>query len=243
MAERAPVRPAPVRQGAFARAVATVTQGLAWLLLALVLAILLEWGGMLLWWPEQGVAHSRALLAREVLYLDRDFRKSLLASNPARFARQAAGTTHQYLFEATGVTRLLDGLARPPGPDAGGARKRLHAVYRSVGDFVTAAIQVTQVFAVRLAILTLATPVFVLYTLVALVDGLVRRDLRRWGGGRESSFVYHYAKQSVLPLVALAWVVYLALPFSVHPSLIVLPFAALFALSVSIMAGTFKKYL
>ena len=41
------------------------------------------------------------------------------------------------------------------------------------------------------------TPVFVLFTLVALVDGLVRRDLRRWGGGRESSFVYHYAKQSV----------------------------------------------
>jgi hypothetical protein len=45
------------------------------------------------------------------------------------------------------------------------------------------------------------------------------------------------------PLVALAWVVYLSPPFSVHPSLVVLPFAALFALSVSIMAGTFKKYL
>jgi hypothetical protein len=52
-----------------------------------------------------------------------------------------------------------------------------------------------------------------------------------------------YAKQSVLPLVALAWVVYLSLPFSVPPSLVVLPFAALSALSVSIMAGTFKKYL
>ena len=87
------------------------------------------------------------------------------------------------------------------------------------------------------------TPVFVLFTLVALVDGLVRRDLRRWGGGRESSFVYHYAKQSVLPLVALAWVIYLSLPFSVHPSFVVLPFAALFGLSASIMAGTFKKYL
>jgi len=208
-----------------------------------VLAILLEWAGMLLWWPEQGVAHSRALLAREVEYLDRDFRESLLASNPARFARRAAGTTHHYLFEATGVMRLLDWAATPPGADAGAVRQRLHAAYRSVGDFLTAAIQVTQVFAVRLAILTLATPVFVLFTLVALVDGLVRRDRRRWGGGRESSFVYHYAKQSVLPLVALAAVVYLALPFCVHPSLVVLPFAALFALSVSIMAGTFKKYL
>jgi len=100
---------------------------------------------MLLWWPEQGVAHSRALLAREVEYLDRDFRESLLASNPARFARRAAGTTHHYLFEATGVMRLLDWAATPPGADAG----RLHAVYRLVGDFVNAAVQVTQVFAVR----------------------------------------------------------------------------------------------
>ncbi len=35
--------------------------------------------------------------------------------------------------------------------------------------------QITQVFTVRLAVLTLATPVFGLFTLVALVDGLVRR--------------------------------------------------------------------
>ena len=53
------------------------------------------------------------------------------------------------------------------------------------------AMQVTQLFSVRLAILTLAMPVFLLFSLVALVDGLVQRDLRRWGGGRESSFVYH----------------------------------------------------
>jgi len=45
--------------------------------------------------------------------------------------------------------------------------------------------QVTLVFAVRVAILTLAMPVLLLFSLVALVDGLVQRDLRRWGGGRE----------------------------------------------------------
>ena len=56
--------------------------------------------------------------------------------------------------------------------------------------------QITQVFALRLVILTLAALVIGLFTLVALVDGLVQRDLRRWGGGRESSFVYHYAKKS-----------------------------------------------
>jgi len=69
-----------------------------------------------------------------------------------------------------------------------------------------------------------AMPIFLLFSLVALVDGLVQRDLRRWGGGRESSFVYHYAKKAALPLV-------------------VLPFATLFALTVAVTASTFKKYL
>ena len=78
---------------------------------------------------------------------------------------------------------------------------------------------------------------------VALVDGLVRRDLRRWGGGRESSFVYHYAKKAAIPLIIMAWVFYLALPFSLHPSWIILPFALVFGFAVTITASTFKKYL
>lgn len=81
-----------------------------------------------------------------------------------------------------------------------------------------------------------------LFSLVALVDGFVKRDLRFWGGGRESSFVYHWAKRSAMPLLVLSWVIFLALPFSLHPTDIVLPFATLFALSIAVTAGTFKKY-
>jgi integrating conjugative element membrane protein (TIGR03747 family) len=112
-----------------------------------------------------------------------------------------------------------------------------------MAEYVLAMMQVTQVFSVRLAILTLAMPIFLLFSLVALVDGLVQRDLRRWGGGRESSFVYHYAKKAALPLVVLTWVTYLALPFSLHPTFVILPFATLFALTVAVTASTFKKYL
>jgi len=63
------------------------------------------------------------------------------------------------------------------------------------------------------------------------------------GWGRESSFVYHYAKKAALPLAVLAWVIYLALPFSLHPTFVVLPFVALFALTVAVTASAFKKYL
>ena len=49
-------------------------------------------------------------------------------------------------------------------------------IFHPMAEFVIAMMQVTQVFSVRLAILTLAMPVFLLFSLVALVDGLVQRD-------------------------------------------------------------------
>jgi integrating conjugative element membrane protein (TIGR03747 family) len=120
---------------------------------------------------------------------------------------------------------------------------RLHALIYPFSEYALAAMQITQVFAVRLGILLLALPLFAMFALIAIVDGLVQRDLRRWGGGRESSFVYHWAKRAALPLLVLTWVVYLALPFSLHPSLVILPFATLFALSIAVTASRFKKYL
>ena len=232
-----------VRQGLIAKGLTTLAQAIQWLFLSLVFSILIEWAGMVLWWPEEGLAHSRSMLEAELGYLDADFRRSMLTSDPARFAKTVADRTYYVLFEFTRVVDFIAWLSVPPSPDESGLRPRLHSIYQPVAEFVIAGMQVTQVFSVRLAILTLATPVFVLFSLVALVDGFVKRDLRRWGGGRESSFVYHWAKRSAMPLLITSWVIYLALPFSLHPTFIVLPFATLFALSVAVTASTFKKYL
>ena len=220
-------------------------------------SIIIEWVGLVLWWPEEGIEHSRAMLAREISYLDTDFekreraesyldtdfRRSVVTSDPARFAKRFADNTYHYLFEVTRFVEFIRWVSPPPVMNEQGLRVTLHKIYHSMAEYVIAMMQVTQVFSVRLAILTLAMPIFLLFSLVALVDGLVQRDLRRWGGGRESSFVYHYAKKAALPLVVITWVVYLALPFSLHPSFIVLPFAGLFAVSVAVTASTFKKYL
>jgi len=156
---------------------------------------------------------------------------------------QVADGTYHYLFEVTGFVDVIRWVSPPPAPQERGLRARLHTLYQPMADFVLATLQVTQVFSLRLAILTLAMPVFVLFSLVALVDGLVQRDLRRWGGGRESSFVYHYVKKAAVPLLVMTWVIYLALPFSLHPTFVVLPFATVFALTIAVTASTFKKYL
>ena len=232
-----------VQQGLFTRVLATISQAILWLLLSLLFSIIVEWVGMVIWWPEQGLDHSRTMLAKEISYLDTDFRRSIVTSDPARFAKEVADGTYHYLFEVTRVVAFIHWVSPPSRQEEQGMRPTLHKIYRPLAEFVIAAMQVTQVFSVRLAILSLATPVFLLFSLLALVDGLVRRDLRRWGGGRESSFVYHYAKKAVLPLVVITWVTYLALPFSLHPTYIVIPFAALFAFAVAVTASTFKKYL
>ncbi len=242
MAETDPRR-RDVRQGLLSNFLTTIAQGIKWLLLSLVFSILIEWAGMVLWWPEKGLNHSRDMLAAEIGYLQADFGRSLVSSDPAQFAKTVADKTYYVLFELPRIVDFLEWVGAPPGPSEAGLRARLHEVFRPVAKYVLAVMQVTQVFSVRLAILTLAMPVFLLFSLVAIVDGLVKRDLRRWGGGRESSFVYHWAKRSALPMLVLTWVVYLALPFSLHPSFVVLPFAALFSISVAVTASTFKKYL
>jgi len=232
-----------VRRGLVSKGLTTVGQGIKWLLFSLLFSIVVEWTGMVLWWPEEGLDHSRTMLSNEISYLDTDFRRSIVTSDPARFAKEVADGSYYYLFEVTGFVDFIQWVTPPPRSEERGLRTTLHRIYRPIAEFVIAAMQVTQVFSVRLAILMLATPVFLLFSLVALVDGLVRRDLRRWGGGRESSFVYHYAKKAAIPLMVLTWVVYLALPFSLYPTFIVLPFTTLFALAVTVTASTFKKYL
>ena len=242
MAESAAHRRQP-SPGPVSRLLAMLACCLKWLLLSLFFSIVMEWIGMTLWWPEQGLEHSRQLLVSELRFLGTDYNRSLLTARPVRFAGDMSVWSYWAVFEWSGVVDLIGWVGPQPAPDETGLRVGLHRIYQPIALYLLAAMQITQVFAVRLAVLTLAIPVFGLFALVALVDGLVRRDLRRWGGGRESAFVYHYAKKAAMPMILVCWMLYLGLPFSLHPSWIILPFALAFALAVTTVAGTFKKYL
>jgi integrating conjugative element membrane protein (TIGR03747 family) len=232
-----------VQRGVWSNLFTAFAQCLKWLVVSLLFSIIVEWVGMTFWWEAEGVEHSQKMIAKELSYLGEDIQHSLLTENTMAYAESFSERAHRVLFEYTGILELMNWLTPVPSPAETGIRPLLRNLYWPISEYAIAAIQITQVFAVRLAILTLATPAFGLFALVALVDGLVRRDLRRWGGGRESSFVYHYAKKAAFPLIISAWVLYLALPISIHPSWIVLPFSIGFAFTVSITASTFKKYL
>ncbi|MGI9449095.1 MAG: TIGR03747 family integrating conjugative element membrane protein [Geminicoccaceae bacterium] len=207
-----------------------------WLMFSLIISIVIEWIGMTWWWPELGAQHSIQMYERELAYLAVDLDKSLVFSEPAALAAGMSGFV-QELWERSGALDAIAWLTEPP-PDA-----RFREIIYGLHGYATAMVFITLVFAVRLAILILAMPVFALFALVALVDGLVERDLRRFSAGRESAYVFHLAKAAAAPMLLMTWAIYLAMPFSVHPSIVILPFAILFAVLVRMTAASFKKYL
>ena len=236
-----PAPTVPPRRGLLAALLSLPGKILGLLLVSLLGSLLLEYAGMLWFWPEQGWRHSQAMLQAELGWLDGPFRQSLLLQDPAASTRAALAGLHAALFERSGLLDYASqAQTRSQERNLSGLLAQL---YLLLEDFLLASLFVTLTFAVRLVILTLALPLFALAGLAGLVDGLVRRDLRKFGAGRESSFIYHRAKQLIGPALGVPWVLYLALPVSLHPLWVLLPSAGLLGLAVAITAGTFKKYL
>lgn len=101
---------------------------------------------------------------------------------------------------------------------------------------------VTLTFLLRLAILLQALPLFTLTIIIGLVDGLVRRDLRRFGAGHESGFVYHHARRMISSSLIATGLVWLALPQFLTPEYFGVLSSVIVGLAVSFAIGAFKKY-
>lgn len=208
---------------------------------SLIFSILLEFVGMLWFWPEQGWHHSHAMWLSELGWLSGHFKNSLLVQEPAQATAKVLEHLNDWVVVRSGWAtsdtqlKLLSREASIQGNFA--------QTYVLVQDYLLAILFTVFTFVVRLAVLTLATPLTLLAVITGAVDGLMRRDLRKFGAGRESSFVYHRAKRTLLPLMVSPWVIYLALPWSLNPFWVLLPCAALQGFMVAITTATFKKYL
>lgn len=206
---------------------------LLWVVVVSILtSITIEWIGIYWGWFDQpGAEHARQTMVAEMGYLDSQFTRSVLVSSPVAFATNIVESSYQWLFVKSGIASWAEYGAGTEGW-AG-----------TLKTYLQAAIYVTLMTITRCVILILTSPLFLLAALVGFVDGLVRRDLRRFGAGRESAFIYHHAKRAVNPIFITGWLIYLSLPFSIHPNLFLLPCALMFGLMISIATSSFKKYL
>ncbi|WP_330212045.1 TIGR03747 family integrating conjugative element membrane protein [Pseudomonas sp. Z18(2022)] len=234
--------PQPVqRPGLIVSAIGLVLRIIGLLIASLLFSILIEFVGLLLFWGDQGWRHSQAMLTNELGWLSEHFKSSLILQQPGQTIVQWLDFLNERLLVKTGFADFAR-QARVSG-QGNGFWSWANQLYVSIEDFVLAAVYVTFTFVVRLTVLVLATPLFLLAAFTGFVDGLMRRDLRKFGAGRESSFVYHRAKRAVIPLLIVPWVIYLSLPFSLNPIAILLPCAVILGATVAITATTFKKYL
>jgi integrating conjugative element membrane protein (TIGR03747 family) len=210
--------------------------------LAWLIAVAIEWGGMMVIWPEEGSTHSERMLKQELGYLNDDFATSITGSSPALAAFDAAIIVKFYVFEWTHLIHFYDWLKNAP-VDASSIRLSIARVAWTVSDYFQALMNTTLIFAVRVTVATLSMPAFLLIGTAALIDGLVQRELRIYGGGIERAMVYHHVKPWIKPAIMSTWFFYLGIPFSIHPNLIFVPAMVVFGMAIFLTSALFKKHL
>ena len=216
---------------------------------SLLAGIVVEWICLYLLWPEAGWQHAQQMFEYELSWLSQDLIHSVVINEPGRTATWLAQIVYDWLVVKTGMLDSINALtqyARTTSPQQivnFDLRYETGREMIKLQDYGLAALYTVLTFCVRVVILTMTIPLFLLAGFTGLVDGLVRRDLRKFGSGRESSYLYHKARGTIIPLMIVPWTVYLAMPVSVSPLLILLPSAVLLGMSVYITVSTFKKYL
>lgn len=233
------------QQGFLAALITLPLRFIGVLLGSLLLCLVTEIVGMHLFWPEQGWRHAQGMMSFELQQLSTQFTRSVVVQEPGRSAYRLVAWLHQNLLLDSG---LLDWLTRmneqaKAADTTTGFNATLAQAVVYVESYVLAAFYTTATFLLRLLVLVLSLPLFALAAFTGLVDGLVRRDLRRFSAGRESGFIYHRARASILPVAVLPWVSYLALPTAMNPLVIFLPMAVILGVTVSVTVGSFKKHL
>lgn len=109
-------------------------------------------------------------------------------------------------------------------------------------DFLTRLLPVLEVFTIRLLNLAAIVPILFIACLVACIDGIVRREVRKAGAGLESARIYHFAKRLIKPWVIWTSISYLAVPLVIEPLWLYAAWIFVLPVLVSIVTSRFKKY-
>jgi len=203
----------------------------------LVVAWIVDWTFVFKVWPD-GIDRLKSILAAD-LSLARD-----LAEWQDGVPGAVTGTAnflYGVVFRVTGVhdmgMRFAEGAALSI-PDT-----IVRNTYMANREAIEVAMIGTQLLGVRLATLVLIAPLLVLIYIVAGVDGLTQRAIRRASGGRESASLYHRAKHLQVAVLTMGTLGILLWPSSFDPLLIVVPLVAAVGAFARLQWAYYKKHL
>ena len=201
---------------------------------SILVSVILEWGGMLFGLCDYD--HAAHVLEQEFAYLGDNFTMTLFGISAEEAALRVI-----HFFQGNLV-------APPPAQGHVSPQELLSMRFWSQLTanwpyYRNAVVYVLMVTGIRCVIIVLSSLLFVLVGLVAAIDGLHLRELRKVGGGIEHASVYHHAKALVPYTIGISPVLYLSWPSSINPNFILLPGMLLFYLAVLIGFSTFKKFI
>jgi len=104
------------------------------------------------------------------------------------------------------------------------------------------AMNVIQVYGIRIGFVLAATPLFFLLYVLAGVDGLTERYIRRACAGRESADLHKIGRLTKLMFFASGVTLYLCLPVAMSPFWVIAPLTLVFAVSTRVQWQFYKKY-
>ncbi|WP_321943731.1 DUF4400 domain-containing protein [Paraburkholderia tropica] len=205
-----------------------------WLMLMLCFAIAADLVAAHYVWTDDPVSGIQDLIQ---FYIDQSTAPDLSA--------RAAQLTYDAMFGWNGVDRAARNAAL--GITSGGAFSEHISEMLFTGNlrpYTIVAMYGAKLFGVRAAMLAMVLPQFGLILLLALVDGLVARYVRRACGGNESATLFHRAKRwTTMGLVPLVMLVWLVAPVPLYVHWLFFPVVLAAAAAVWMMARFYKKYL
>lgn len=203
----------------------------------LVLAWTLDWVFVFKVWPE-GIERLRSILAADLAH------GIAFATWQGGVPGAITGTAnflYGAVFRATGIHDM--GLRFAEGAALSIPDTIMRNSYISNHDAIEIAMIGTQLLGVRLATLALMLPLLGLIYVVAAIDGLAQRAIRRASGGRESASLYHRAKYMQVAVAVMGVVVVLVWPAPLDWLLIGMPLATTIGLFARMQWMYYKKHL
>ncbi|MBU0752300.1 MAG: DUF4400 domain-containing protein [Gammaproteobacteria bacterium] len=234
-------RNAAFHEGVFAGALLAPLKIAFMLILGLVgilaVAWIVDWIFVFKVWPE-GVDRLKDILAVDLA------RTLELAEWQGGVQSVVTGTANFLYGLVFGVTGIHDmGLRFAESASLSIPDTIVRNTYLANIEAIEVAMIGTQLLGVRLATLAMMAPLLVLVYLVAAVDGLTQRAIRRACGGRESASLYHRAKHLQVMLVVMGGALVLIQPVSIDPRLVGVPVALLVGILARLQWACYKKHL
>jgi len=112
-----------------------------------------------------------------------------------------------------------------------------------IGSIAETFINITEITFVRLLVFITFLPFYFLILLVSIIDGLAQRDIRKFQGSRESTFIFHRLKAISNTTYLTLFFIYMATPYDLPIEVYLITMTFLTNIFVNLSIKNFKKYL